>query len=52
MKLTARVAQMKLILEASFHCGCRRLEDCERLIAAKNSCSVRPRPARVKASNL
>jgi len=32
--LTARVSQMKSILEASFRCECRRLEDCERLVAA------------------
>lgn len=33
--LMARVAQMKSILEASFHCDCRQLSDCERLVAAK-----------------
>ena len=33
--LIARVADMKAILAASFHCECRRLEDCERLIAAR-----------------
>jgi len=49
-ELTARVAQMKLILEASFHCECRRLEDCERLIAAKSVCGACPRPTRVRAS--
>jgi MerR family transcriptional regulator, redox-sensitive transcriptional activator SoxR len=32
-ELMARVARMKLILEASFNCDCRRLEDCERLVA-------------------
>lgn len=42
-ELMARVAQMKLILEASFHCECRRLEDCERLIAAKSTCNIRSR---------
>jgi MerR family redox-sensitive transcriptional activator SoxR len=31
-----RVAGMKRILEASFNCECRRLEDCERLVAAKS----------------
>jgi MerR family transcriptional regulator, redox-sensitive transcriptional activator SoxR len=34
-ELMVRVARMKLILEASFNCECRRLEDCERLVAAK-----------------
>jgi MerR family redox-sensitive transcriptional activator SoxR len=34
--LIARVTNMKSILEASFQCECRRLEDCERLIAARN----------------
>jgi DNA-binding transcriptional MerR regulator len=34
--LIDRVAEMKALLEASFRCDCRRLEDCERLIAAKN----------------
>lgn len=33
--LMARLAHMKAILEASFHCECRKLEDCERYIAAK-----------------
>jgi MerR family redox-sensitive transcriptional activator SoxR len=44
-----RIAQMKAILEASFHCGCRRLEDCERLAAAgasRGSASRRKRTAR------
>jgi len=36
--LMARVRQMKLILNASFHCECRQLEDCERLIAARDRC--------------
>jgi MerR family transcriptional regulator, redox-sensitive transcriptional activator SoxR len=34
-ELMARLAHMKAILEASFHCECRKLEDCERYIAAK-----------------
>jgi MerR family transcriptional regulator, redox-sensitive transcriptional activator SoxR len=34
-ELLTRVAQMKLILNASFHCECRELQDCERLVAAK-----------------
>ena len=33
-ELTARLSQMRSILNASFHCNCRQLEDCERLIAA------------------
>jgi DNA-binding transcriptional MerR regulator len=37
-ELMARVAQMKLILNASFRCECRELEDCERLVAAKYCC--------------
>jgi DNA-binding transcriptional MerR regulator len=34
-ELMARVARMRSILEASFNCECKRLEDCERLVAAK-----------------
>jgi MerR family redox-sensitive transcriptional activator SoxR len=34
-ELTARLSQMRSILNASFNCECQRLEDCERLIAAK-----------------
>jgi DNA-binding transcriptional MerR regulator len=37
-ELTARLSQMRSILNASFNCECRRLEDCERLIAAKACC--------------
>jgi MerR family redox-sensitive transcriptional activator SoxR len=33
--LMARVSDMKSILEASFRCECRQLEDCERLLAAR-----------------
>jgi MerR family redox-sensitive transcriptional activator SoxR len=36
--LIARVSDMKSILEASFRCECRRLEDCERLVAARKPC--------------
>jgi MerR family redox-sensitive transcriptional activator SoxR len=32
--LMARAQCMKALLETSFHCGCARLEDCERLIRA------------------
>jgi len=28
-----RIARMKTLLESSFHCGCLRIEDCERAIA-------------------
>jgi DNA-binding transcriptional MerR regulator len=41
-ELMARVAGMKAILEASFNCECLRLEDCERLVAAK------PKPLRAR----
>ena len=37
--LIARVSAMKSILEASFRCECRRLEDCERLLAASKPCA-------------
>lgn len=33
----ARVTQMKEILDASFDCQCRTLEDCERLATAQSS---------------
>jgi MerR family redox-sensitive transcriptional activator SoxR len=34
-ELTTRISQMRSILNASFHCECHLLEDCEQLIAAK-----------------
>jgi DNA-binding transcriptional MerR regulator len=37
-ELTTCLSQMRSILDASFNCECRRLEDCERLIAAKTCC--------------
>jgi MerR family redox-sensitive transcriptional activator SoxR len=40
------VAEMKLLLGAGFNCQCRTLEDCERLVAAKLSCSSRSSPKR------
>ena len=43
--LMERVAEMKSLLEASFQCECRRLEDCERWIAGKKPC----RPANTAA---
>ena len=45
--LMDRIAQMKAILEASFHCQCRRLEDCERIVTANTSKSAAPRRKRV-----
>jgi MerR family redox-sensitive transcriptional activator SoxR len=41
-ELMAQVAQMKAVLNASFNCECRQLEDCERLVAAKNRCRIEP----------
>jgi MerR family transcriptional regulator, redox-sensitive transcriptional activator SoxR len=38
-ELTTRLGQMRALLNASFNCECQRLEDCERLIAAKACCS-------------
>jgi MerR family transcriptional regulator, redox-sensitive transcriptional activator SoxR len=29
-----RIVRMKRLLESSFHCGCLRIEDCERVIAS------------------
>ena len=29
-----RIERMKTLLESSFHCGCLKIEDCERAIAA------------------
>lgn len=48
--LITRVTDMKSILEASFHCECHRLEDCERLVAAKKPCCAGSDPTRVSAS--
>ena len=38
-ELTTRLSKMRSILDASFNCECRQLEDCERLIAAKACCA-------------
>src|ERR1700683_20336 len=38
-ELATRLSQMRSILNASFNCECHRLEDCERLIAAKARCN-------------
>jgi MerR family redox-sensitive transcriptional activator SoxR len=35
--LIDRAQRMKVLLETSFHCGCPRLEDCERLMRASRS---------------
>jgi DNA-binding transcriptional MerR regulator len=43
-ELTTRLSQMRSILTASFHCECRQLEDCERLIAARTCSGPEPRP--------
>ena len=48
--LITRVTDMKSILEASFHCECRRLEDCERFVAAKKPCCAGSDRRRVSAS--
>lgn len=31
-----RIARMRRLLESSFHCGCLRIEDCERAIASSS----------------
>jgi DNA-binding transcriptional MerR regulator len=49
-ELTARLSQMRSILDASFHCECRRLEECERLIAAKTCCGPESKFRRVNAA--
>jgi DNA-binding transcriptional MerR regulator len=49
-ELTARLSQMRAILNASFHCECRQLEDCERLIAAKACCGPESRSRRVSTA--
>jgi MerR family redox-sensitive transcriptional activator SoxR len=46
-ELTTRLAQMRSILDASFNCECSRLEDCERLIAAKACCRAETGSPRV-----
>ena len=40
-----RLARMRKLLTSSFHCGCLRIEDCERALVS--SCA--PRPRRVSA---
>lgn len=48
--LMERLADMKSILEASFRCNCHRLEDCERLVAAKKAPGPGEAPVRLKSS--
>jgi MerR family transcriptional regulator, redox-sensitive transcriptional activator SoxR len=50
-ELTARLGQMRSILDASFNCECSRLEDCERLIAAKACCGPESESRRVSKPN-
>jgi DNA-binding transcriptional MerR regulator len=49
-ELTTRLGQMRSILAASFHCECRQLDDCERLIAARTCSGPDPRPRRVSTA--
>lgn len=49
-ELLARVAQMKSILDVSFRCECRQLEDCERMLATRSSSASNSKRARVAAS--
>jgi DNA-binding transcriptional MerR regulator len=41
----SRIARMQEILQTSFHCGCLRIEDCERVIA-QHECAPRRRRRR------
>jgi MerR family redox-sensitive transcriptional activator SoxR len=50
-QLTTRLSQMRSILNASFRCECRQLEDCERLIAARTCCSPEPRSCGVSTAS-
>jgi MerR family redox-sensitive transcriptional activator SoxR len=50
-ELTARLSQMRSILNASFNCECQRLEDCERLIAARACCGSASESRAVTALN-
>ena len=50
-ELTTRLSQMRSILSASFNCECQRLEDCERLIAAKAGCGAESGSRRVSTPN-
>jgi MerR family redox-sensitive transcriptional activator SoxR len=48
--IMARVAQMKVMLESEFRCGCQRLDDCEKLMAAKATRQTAATPAWLAAS--
>ena len=47
--LMERAQRMKVLLETSFHCGCPRLEDCERLIRAARRAGAMPSPPAKRA---
>lgn len=49
-ELATRLGQMRSILDASFHCECRELEDCERLIAAKTCCGPASKTRKVNTA--
>jgi DNA-binding transcriptional MerR regulator len=49
-ELMARLARMKSILDASFHCECRSLEDCERYVAANIRQQSGSRPGKLPPS--
>lgn len=49
-ELLARVAEMKSILEGSFRCECRQLEDCERVLATRICGGSNQRRARAARS--
>jgi MerR family redox-sensitive transcriptional activator SoxR len=50
--LTDRLARMRTLLESSFHCGCLRIEDCERVVlsAAAQRKALKSRPGSPKSS--
>jgi DNA-binding transcriptional MerR regulator len=50
-ELATRLSQMRFILDASFNCECDRLEDCERLIAAKACCGPQSGSRGVRTPN-
>jgi MerR family redox-sensitive transcriptional activator SoxR len=49
-ELTTRLSHMRSILNASFHCECHLLEDCERLIAVKACCGPESGSRRVSTA--
>jgi DNA-binding transcriptional MerR regulator len=48
--LMARLGEMKAILETSFRCDCRTLDDCERMATAATTCETGVAPRRVTSS--